>query len=143
MKNFRLALFSMITFGLSTATPALGASPGRTETFKISVSLADLDLERDRDVATLYTRLRHAAESACDVRTARVSGSLKLIADTKLCYQQTLYKLVSKIDNDSLTQVYVARNKARIAPDSLLQATNKDLDDRFGRIVVQTKRSTL
>ena len=97
---------SVITFGLPLSASA--GAPSQFEDFKFSVTYADLDIESEAGARVLYTRLKRAAETACDVRSWREVGSLRRVSQTKQCYDAALNTAVERIDSDELTRIHAS-----------------------------------
>jgi UrcA family protein len=100
-KPVRLLVF------LALCVPALGlaATPRLAlEPVKMSVSFADLDLDRAEGIESLYQRMRSAAAVACGPSTLREAGSLKALRASQECYKELLDQAVSQVDNAALTK---------------------------------------
>lgn len=102
---------SLVAVGLAIAltAPVIGntATSGFTEQeTAVRVSYSDLDLSSNAGVKALYTRLKAASEEACGPTNYRDAGTLQKLARNKACYNQTLNKAVSKVDNDRLTRLH-------------------------------------
>jgi len=78
---------------------AHAADAPAAQTLRISVS--DLDLSKTSDVATLYARIKSAAQQACGADV--VTGSRLTSSSKKQCTKQAVDGAVSSINNASLS----------------------------------------
>jgi UrcA family protein len=108
MKFTGLVIFSMATFGLGVAHTVAAASPSNVETVTVSVSYAGLNITTAQGAQILYDRMRTAAESACDVNSARKFGELRRVLESKRCYNELLNGLVIKADSYQLTRLHAS-----------------------------------
>ena len=67
----------------------------------LRISVSDLDLSKNSDVATLYARIKAAAEQACGADV--VTGSRLPSGSKKQCMTQAVDGAVSQINNASLS----------------------------------------
>lgn len=72
----------------------------------VTVSIADLNLDNEQGAATLYRRLRHAAEAVCEVPAARASGCLKTQRLADECYEITLSNAVKNVNSELVTGLH-------------------------------------
>jgi len=70
-------------------------------THSLRISVSDLDLSKSTDVATLYARIRSAAEQACG--TDVVTGSRLPSGSKRQCMGQAVDGAVSQINNAKLS----------------------------------------
>jgi UrcA family protein len=101
-----LGTVALLVFGLGAAASAIAASPSQFENRAVSVSFADLNIQNPAGAKVLYTRLRNAAESVCNLESYSDTGSLSRLAKAKQCYFEALDKAVSKIDSDALHKIH-------------------------------------
>ena len=80
--------------------------------YSTTVSYADLDLSRESDTQTLYSRLRTAAKSVCGTADAR---NLRMRQFAMECYQQSLSTAVADVSNANLTALHAADRSIRVA----------------------------
>jgi len=81
----------------STATPA----PGR-ELHRVVVSIKDLDLNDDRDLATLYHRINAATREVCPLPDEEI---LKAAAMVQQCRRYAMARAVQAINSPRLTAI--------------------------------------
>jgi UrcA family protein len=81
---------------VSTASAADAPAP-----HSLRITVSDLDLSKNTDVATLYARIKSAAEQACG--TDVVTGSRLPSGSKKQCMSQAVDGAVSQINNASLS----------------------------------------
>lgn len=103
VQSFVLAA-AVVAIGLPLSASA--AAPSHLEDVSIKVSYHDLNLDNEVGVQTLYSRLKRASRKACNVRSRTVVGSLRELAEIRLCYSNTLEAAVEKLDNDTLTRIH-------------------------------------
>jgi UrcA family protein len=75
---------------------------GRSE----KVSYADLNIEKEAGVHTLYRRLQLASKRVCGVESLKVTGSIRNVSDSRRCYRNSLDKAVARFDNSKLTAIH-------------------------------------
>jgi UrcA family protein len=68
------------------------------------VHFGDLNLDRPSDVATLYRRIRLAAQSVCGERLA--TGSYIFSRDWYSCVEQAVQRGIVAVDRSTLTAYY-------------------------------------
>jgi UrcA family protein len=78
---------------------AADAPAQQTHTLRLNAS--DLDLNKSADVATLYRRIKNAAQQACG--TDVVTGSHLGSQSKKQCMSEAVDTAVSQINNPSLS----------------------------------------
>jgi UrcA family protein len=79
---------------------------------KIVVRYADLDLSQQRDVGTLYSRLRDASNAVCgayDVRDQRV----RLLR--QICYETALETAVADVNRAAITDMHAKAKRIQVA----------------------------
>ena len=81
---------------------AHAADAANPQSLRISVN--DLDLSKNGDVATLYARIKSAAEQACGQDV--VTGSRLPSGSKKQCISQAVDGAVSQINNASLSSYH-------------------------------------
>lgn len=115
-KTFRVArhvvlgAITALTFGVAAHAGDVTTEAG---THKTVISFSDLDLSRDADVRTLYSRLRRASDEVCG--QYRDSRDLRTKQIYKMCYQDTLARAVESVDHAAVTAMYAADERVRMA----------------------------
>jgi len=99
-------IVASITAVLALPAVASAGSNVGTETTRIKVSFADLDISSNRGVNALYKRLQNASEEACGPITYTEAGNLNQLTRNKHCYQETLGSAVEKVDSDALRELH-------------------------------------
>lgn len=99
-----VATIAVVAFSLPAfASADAGDEPkGRSE----KVSYADLNIEKEAGVYTLYRRLQQASKRVCGVESLKVTGSVRNMSDSRRCYRNSLDKAVAKFNNSRLTAVH-------------------------------------
>jgi UrcA family protein len=78
----------------------------KSDQISVTVRFGELNLDNEKGVAVLYSRLQRAAEYVCGVEPYSVSRSRTWHAVTSACYSATLSASVDKIDNLALKQMH-------------------------------------
>jgi UrcA family protein len=90
----------------TTVLPA--AADGRFVEESLEVRYTDLDLGKEAGVATLYTRLRNAAEQVCNLGSG--PQALVLSSSERACVTAALDGAVANVDRPALTAYHAARS---------------------------------
>ena len=75
------------------------------QTYKATVSYADLNLENEEDLQVLYQRLQQASKKVCRYSSRSVI-SQQAWAEYRHCYRGTLAETVEKSDNVDLIRIH-------------------------------------
>ncbi len=110
MKESKLFKSLVATFVVIVLSgPAIVQAAGTISNFddgKAAVSYADLNLENEEGVQTLYRRLQRTSKDVCGVTSLKIAGSVHWFTESLQCYRETLSNTVEKIDNDDLTRIH-------------------------------------
>jgi UrcA family protein len=116
-KNVNVARF-VIAFGIATltfgaaSTHASDLIPSEAASQTV-VGYTDLNLSKEADVRTLYTRLQRASERVCgdnyDLRDLRA----KSYYDD--CYAKALARAVSAVNHSGVTAMFAADSRIKVA----------------------------
>jgi UrcA family protein len=87
--------------GSSAATPTRPQYEGHTWT----VNYADLDLANSKAVATLYKRIKFAADKVCE---SSERTSLQTLLYVRMCTKQAIDQAVKEVNSSGLTTVHLA-----------------------------------
>jgi UrcA family protein len=110
--SLQLAL-GAIACGITLMTTPATAAPGEGEPLTKVVSFADLNLNGEPGVQTLYGRLKVAATQVC----APFRGnSLRERTKWRECFNPALARSVAKIDEPMLTAYHLSRTGATEPP---------------------------
>jgi UrcA family protein len=106
-KHFLLAtmLMSSLIGGAQAAEPSVEVS-------QRVVSFADLNLTHGADAATLYRRIKAAAQEVCDTANSR---TLDMVVRARHCTQQSIARAVTDVDAPELTRYDATRRAQPIA----------------------------
>lgn len=105
---------SIITFGFMAALSMTAAADSFNETTvttsanglrSATVSYADLDLTTAAAQETLYYRLSGASRKVCGSSDIRRTGSLKVAAENKACYEITLEQAMSETHDSQMASI--------------------------------------
>ena len=95
---------------LALAGPAIafGATPQKADKATVKVSYKDLDISSEAGARVLYSRLKQASRSACDVRPVRETGSVRETAKAKQCYHESLAQAVKTLDIELVNKLHAS-----------------------------------
>ncbi len=121
-KTFRVAryvaacAFTALTFGAAAhagevSTDVVG--PATT-----TVRYGDLDLSKQADAQTLYSRLQRASDKVCG-EYKELTGICSKMKLYNACYQDTLARAVDTVGHASVKAAYAADDKVRVAGRSM------------------------
>ncbi len=85
---------------------AVAAAPTQFEIERVTVSYADLNIHSAAGARVLYSRLKAASESVCNVESYRELGSLSQVAEVESCFAETLDEAVAEIDSAALKRIH-------------------------------------
>lgn len=96
---------TLLTVLLSPLCMASSAVLPRYEVATRVVNFADLDLNNSRGVATLYKRIKSAADQVCEPAD---SVSFDTLTRLRRCKQQAIVKAVEDVNSPALTSLHMA-----------------------------------
>jgi UrcA family protein len=105
------ALLAILLGTLSACADVYAAPPGY-EVATRTVKYGDLDLSRSTGAATLYSRIRNAANEVCE--PAISSGARELMLLTLHCKEQSIARAVADVNVPALTSYYASKTKRPI-----------------------------
>jgi len=105
------ALLAILLGSLSACADAYAAPPGY-EVATRRVKYGDLDLTRSAGAATLYVRIRNAANAVCE--PAMSSGARDSMLLTRRCKEQSIARAVADVNAPTLTSYYLTKTKQAI-----------------------------
>jgi UrcA family protein len=97
------AIFTALVSSLS----AIASAGDDTNSLQKTVKYADLSVSTAQGAATLYNRIRVAAEEVCSPLN---HGDLSSKMHVKACTHKAIADAVSQVDQPALSAVYNARN---------------------------------
>ena len=104
--NTHFALAAVAAVCLASVAVAAQANQAANDVPARTVHYSDLNLNTEAGVATLYRRIRNAAEQVCgDVG----SRQLEQAAAARACVRQAIFSSVQSVNNPQLTNEYNAR----------------------------------
>ena len=103
--QFVIPCMALIIFLSPFAGAATGPRPGYEPVTRI-VNFADLDLTNTRAVATLYQRIKSAADHVCEPPAG--AGSFETILEIRRCKQQAVAQAVKDVNSSGLTNLHLA-----------------------------------
>ncbi len=102
--NNLVAIFVVIILGAPAVV--LAGTPGDFQGAKVTVSYADLNLETEKGVQTLYRRLQRASKEVSGFKSLRKVGSLRRMQETRQYYRETLSNAVESFNNEQLSEIH-------------------------------------
>jgi UrcA family protein len=97
-------LFAALTCSIATMVLASGS-----DAFQVKVKYGDLNVSSESGAATLYSRIRNAAESVCRQFNSADLGARKLFA---ACVHKAISDAVNDVDQPALFTIYNAKTQA-------------------------------
>jgi UrcA family protein len=102
------ALASAALLITSTPLSAAPAKPAGWDESHVKVRFGDLDLNKEKDVAKLYSRIRRAARYVCTDGVTSTRFSL-----WNRCYEETIADTVAQINRAPLTAFHQRLTRSR------------------------------
>lgn len=106
--------FSALVLGFAAVCPAADS----TDEPQATVKYADLNLSSPQGAASLYARIRVAADAVCRGLDGHDPTSMTLFSR---CVHKAIADAVTKVDHPTLYAVYNAKNKS---PKSIMLASD-------------------
>jgi UrcA family protein len=124
MRTVFKSLGALGTLAIIVGTITLpAAADGRLVEESLEVRYADLDLDKQVGVASLYARLRDAAEQVCNLGAG--PQALFLSSSERGCVTAALEDAIAKVDRPALTAYHAARTSpAAVRTPRLAAARN-------------------
>ena len=105
-KLFKSLVATFVIIVLGGPAVVLAGTPFDFEGAKVTVSYADLNLENEEGVQTLYRRLQRASNEVSGFKSVRKTGTVRLWVKARQSYRNTLSNAVEKIDNERLSEIH-------------------------------------
>jgi len=106
--NFHRMIVTAVVSGLALSFAAICPAADSSDVPQRTVKFADLNISSPQGAASLYTRIRVAADAVC--RTLdRLDLTSKALFDR--CVHKAIADAVTKVDQPALYAVYNAKNK--------------------------------
>jgi UrcA family protein len=102
------ALMTIVLGSLSACADAVAASPGY-EVATRTVKYGDLDVTRSPGAATLYSRIRHAAQQVCEPASSAEARYAVLLS--RHCMEQSIARAVADVNAPALTSYHLSKTK--------------------------------
>ncbi len=106
LKLFKSLVATFVVIVLGGPAVVLSGTPSDFEDAKVTVSYADLNLETEKGVQTLYRRLKLASKEVSGFTSFGRFGSAGLMQKARQSYRNTLSNAVEKIDNERLSEIH-------------------------------------
>jgi UrcA family protein len=115
-QNVRVARF-VVAFGVAAlscgAALAHPADQSDTQAAKAVVNYTDLDLSKESDVRSLYSRLQRASAKVCGDYQDLRNLAVRRAYDT--CYQESLSRAVGEVNHSAVTAMFAADSRTKVA----------------------------
>ncbi len=105
-KLFKSLVATFVVIVLGGPAVVLAGTPSDFEDAKVTVSYADLNLENEEGVQTLYRRLQRASKEVSGFKYVRKAGIVWLWVEARQSYRKALSNAVEKIDNERLSEIH-------------------------------------
>ena len=105
-KLFKSLVATFVVIVLSGPAVVLAGTSSDFEDAKVAVSYADLNLDTEKGVYTLYRRLQRASKQAAGFTNYSEVRDLMYFLDTRQSYRNALSSAVEKIDNERLSEIH-------------------------------------
>ncbi len=105
-KLFKSLVATFVVIVLGGPAVVLAGTSSDFEDAKVTVSYADLNLENEKGVQTLYRRLQRASKEVSGFTSPRKFGSVRLMQKARQSYRNALSNAVEKIDNERLSEIH-------------------------------------
>ena len=105
-KLFKSLVATFVVIVLGGPAVVLAGTPSDFEDAKVTVSYADLNLDTEKGVQTLYRRLQRASKEVSGFTSLRKVGSVRRMRETRQYYRESLSNAVEKIDNERLSEIH-------------------------------------
>ncbi len=105
-KLFKSLVATFVVIVLGGPAVVLAGTPSDFEDPKVTVSYADLNLETEKGVQTLYRRLKHASKEVSGFRSLTTVGDVGRFRKMRQYYNEALSNAVEKIDNERLSEIH-------------------------------------
>jgi len=106
--GLRRLIATAIVGALASSFGTVSAADVRLDSRSQIVKFADLNISNPPGAATLYARIRAAAESVCSYYVFTSDGA------EKRCINNAIANAVTKVNEPALFAVYNAKNKPRL-----------------------------
>ncbi len=105
-KLFKSLVATFVVIVLGGPAVVLAGTSSDFEDAKVTVSYADLNLENEKGVQTLYRRLQRASKEVSGFTSLRKFGSVSRMQKARQSYRNALSNAVEKIDNERLSEIH-------------------------------------
>ncbi len=105
-KLFKSLVATFVIIVLGGPAVVLAGTPSYFEDTEITVSYADLNLNTEKDVQTLYRRLKRASKEVSGFKSLGRVGSVRIMLKARQSYRNTLSNAVEKIDIERLSRIH-------------------------------------
>ncbi len=105
-KLFNSLVATFVVIVLGGPAVVLAGTPSDFEDAKVTVSYADLNLETEKGVQTLYRRLKRASKEVSGFRSLTTVGDVGRFRKMRQYYNEALSNAVEKIDNERLSEIH-------------------------------------
>ena len=105
-KLFKSLVATFVVIVLGGPAVVLAGTPSDFEDPKVTVSYADLNLNTEKGVQTLYRRLKRASKEVSGFTSFGRVGDAGRMQKARQSYRNALSNAVEKIDNERLSEIH-------------------------------------
>ncbi len=105
-KLFKSLVATFVVIVLGGPAVVLAGTPSNFEDAKVTVSYADLNLENEEGVQTLYRRLKRASKEVSGFRSLTTVGDVGRFRKLRQYYNETLSNAVESFNNERLSEIH-------------------------------------
>ncbi len=91
--------------------PATTLGDDNLEQVAKTVDFSDLDISDAPDAEVLYRRLKRASRSVCGLQSLRISATVRVMAQQKRCYWESLEAAVAQLGHPELSRIHAGNQK--------------------------------
>ncbi len=105
-KLFKSLVATFVVIVLGGPAVVLAGTPSDFENAKVTVSYADLNLENEEGVQTLYRRLKRASKEVSGFRSLTTVGDVGRFRKMRQYYNEALSNAVESFNNERLSEIH-------------------------------------
>ena len=106
MKNSTIVRSTaLLLLGVLMVSAASALAEPPTDQVVLKVSVADLNLQSDKGLRQLNNRIKRAARNACNYKSLREAGTLRVAQLSKQCVDDALRGAYSQLDSELLARI--------------------------------------
>ncbi len=103
---FKSLVATFVVIVLGGPAVVLAGTPSDFKVAKVTVSYADLNLESEKGVQTLYKRLQRASKEVSGFRSLTTVGDVGRFRKMRQSYNEALSNAVESFNNERLSEIH-------------------------------------